>query len=290
MTSISCAARTEDVLGEVPLWHPAERALYWIDLFKPAIHRLDPASGAVGSWTPPMKLGSLAFCRDGRLLLAGRDGLAKFDTATGGMELLGHPDADRPENILNDGRADAVGRFWVGSMNKMLSGPTGRLFRVLPDRTWTVAAEDIWVPNSIAWSPDGRRMFFADSHRKLIWAWDFDMGSGTLGERRLFADTSDMPGVPDGSAVDVEGFLWNARFDGGCVVRYDPDGRVERTIDLPVSRPSACAFGGADLKTLYVTTARFRLPPDRLAAEPLAGGLLAIEAGVAGLPEPCFGG
>ena len=133
-------------------------------------------------------------------------------------------------------------------------------------------------------------MYFADSHVKTIFVYDFDLAAGTIGPRRIFATMDDRPGVPDGSSVDAEGFIWNAVFDGGCVVRYAPNGRISRTVQLPVSRPTACAFGGADLATLYVTTARFRLAPDKLAAETHAGGLLALDVGVKGLPEPLYRG
>jgi L-arabinonolactonase len=146
-----------------------------------------------------------------------------------------------------------------------------------------------WVFNGIAGDPDGTRLYCADSHTKNIWAYDFDIEAGSLGERKVFADTSDMPGVPDGASVDADGFLWSARFDGSMVVRYDPDGKVERTLALPVTRPAALTFGGDNLSTLYVTTARFRLPEETLAAEPDAGGLLSIDVGIRGLPEPFFG-
>jgi sugar lactone lactonase YvrE len=133
-------------------------------------------------------------------------------------------------------------------------------------------------------------MYFADSHVKTIFVYDFDLVGGTIGPRRIFATTDDRPGVPDGSSVDAEGFVWNAVFDGGCVVRYAPDGRIVSTVPLPVSRPTACTFGGPDLATLYVTTARFRLAPDKLAAEAQAGGLLAVDVGVKGLSEPLYSG
>ncbi len=287
---VRAVARTQDVLGEVPLWHPVEQALYWIDLFKPAVHRLDPATDTVRSWTPPMKLGSIALRTAGGLLLAGREGLLLTDADLAVTGSLGHPDADRPENILNDGRVDAAGRFFVGSMNRMLERASGRLFRVEADGRASVLADGIFIPNALAWSPDGRTLYFADSHEKTLYAYPFDPATGGIGERRVFADTRDEPGVPDGSAVDADGFLWNARFDGGAVLRYDPEGRLERRIELPVTRPTACTFGGPGLSTLFVTTARFRLPPERLAQEPEAGSLLAVETDVTGLSEPLFAG
>jgi sugar lactone lactonase YvrE len=289
MVDVACVAQTEDVLGEVPLWHPAENALYWIDLFKPAIHRFDPASREVRSWTPPEKLGSFALRAGGGFLLAGRGGLSLFDAANGRIEMLADPEAGDPTNILNDGRCDRRGRFWVGSMNKLQQRASGRLYR-LEARSVETVAGGIWLPNSLCWSPDDRRMYLADSHLRAIFAFDFDLDEGAIGPRRTFAVMADGPGVPDGSSVDREGYLWNAVYDGGCVVRYAPDGRVDRVVELPVTRPTACTFGGTDLATLYVTTARFRLTPPRLAAEPQAGGVLAIDVGARGLPEPLFAG
>ena len=285
--NIACVAHTNDVLGEVPRWHPVERVLYWIDAFKPAVHRLDPARGTVESFRPAEKLGSFAPCAGGGLLIAGRNGLARYDPPSGRLERIVDPEAGGAVNILNDGRCDARGRFWVGSMSKTMERASGRLYRLDRGRL-DVLDENIWVSNGVCFSPDDKKMYFADSHVKTIFVYDFDLAAGTLGARRVFAAMGDQPGVPDGSSVDRDGFVWNAVFDAGCLVRYAPDGRVDRTVALPVSRPTACAFGGPDLAMLYVTTARFRLPPDRLAREPDAGGLLALDVGARGLPEPMY--
>jgi sugar lactone lactonase YvrE len=174
-------------------------------------------------------------------------------------------------------------------MSKTMERASGRLYRL--DRGELDALDDdIWVSNGVCFSPDDSKMYFADSHVKTIFVYDFDLAAGTLGARRVFAAMGDKPGVPDGSSVDADGFVWNAAFDAGCLIRYAPDGRLDRTVALPVSRPTACAFGGPGLATLYVTTARFRLPPEKLAAEPLAGALLALDAGARGLPEPMYQG
>jgi len=205
---------------------------------------------------------------------------------SGRLERIADPEAGGAVNILNDGRCDARGRFWVGSMSKTMERASARLYRLERGRLDTVD-ENIWVSNGVCFSPDDTKMYFADSHVRTIFVYDFDVAAGTLGARRVFATTQG-PGVPDGSSVDTDGFVWNAVFDAGCLIRYAPDGRVDRTVTLPVSRPTACAFGGPDLATLYVTTARFRLPPEKLAAEPLAGGLLALDVGARGLPEPMY--
>ncbi|HUK07860.1 MAG TPA: SMP-30/gluconolactonase/LRE family protein [Stellaceae bacterium] len=290
LPEIVCAARTSDVLGEVPAWCAREGALYWIDAMKPAIHRFVPASGALTSWTPPQKLGSFALRRNGGFLLASRIGLAVFDPTTGSFEVVANPEADRPNNILNDGRCDRRGRFWVGSMDKMLERVTGRLYRLDPDHSCRVMEDDIWLFNGLCWSPDDRLLYFADSERRAIYAYDFDLDDGVVSNRRLFASTEGTPGVPDGATVDAEGFMWSAQFDSGSLIRYAPNGMIDRVVELPVSRATSCVFGGERLETLYVTSARFRLSEERLRAEPMAGSLLALDVGVRGLPEPPFGG
>lgn len=282
-----CVANTRDVLGEVPRWHERERALYWIDALKPAIHRLDPATATIESWTPPEKLGSFAPSASGGLIIAGRNGFARYDPRSGAFARIADPENRAAENILNDGRCDARGRFWAGSMTKTMERASGRLYRVVQGRV-DALDDGIWVANGVAWSPDGTTMYFADSHARTIFAYAYDVDDGTLGKRHVFAQTSSRRGVPDGASVDAEGFLWSAQFDGGCLARYAPDGSLDRTVVVPVSRPTACAFGGPGLRTLYVTTARFRLAPDKLAAEPLAGALLALDVGVKGLPEPVY--
>lgn len=287
---VRLVAQTEDVLGEVPLWDADRSALTWIDVLKPGFHRLDISTGETKSATPPEKLGSYALCRDGNVLVSGRNGMAIWHPETGSLERLSHPEADRPGNILNDGRTDQRGRFLVASMDKMLSGPKGRLWQVSAEGGVALMQdEDIYLPNSICWSPDGGTFYLGDSYTNLIFAYDYDLDTGRISNRRLFADTKDLPGDVDGSSVDSQGYLWNARYDGGCLVRFSPDGEVDQIIELGVTKPTHLTFGGKDLKTAYITTARFRLPPEKLAAEPFSGGLLAMDVDVAGLPEPFYG-
>jgi sugar lactone lactonase YvrE len=287
---IKVVARTSDILGESAIWSWRENALYWADLFRPAIHRMELGGSSVQSWTPPQKLGSFVLRPDLTLLIAGRTGLAIFDPRDQSYTLLCNPDADRPANILNDGKCDRRGRFWVGSMERGQKKPAGRLYRFDADRQCHVVATDILVPNSIAFSPDDRVMYFADTFKDEIYTFDFDLDSGAIGNRRLFCTTQDQPGAPDGSTVDAEGFLWNAQWRGSRVVRYSSDGRIDRVIELPISQPTSCAFGGANLGTLYVTTARFGLGADGERKEPLAGSVLALDVGACGVPEPMFAG
>lgn len=288
--SVRQVAQTEDVIGEVPLWDARANVLSWIDILKPAFHRLDPATGEVKTHTPPEKLGAYALTGTEALLIGGRGGMAMWTPQTGAFERLSRPEADRPENILNDGRADPAGRFLIASMNRNLSGTTGRLWQVEAGKgTRLLQDEEIMLPNALCWNPDGRILYFGDSHTNRIYAYDYDVATGEISGRRLFADTSRIPGVADGASVDAHGYLWNARFGGGCLIRLAPDGSLDQTVDMPVTQPSHVTFGGASLKTMYVTTARFRLEPEQLEAEPMAGALLAIEADVAGLAEPRYG-
>jgi sugar lactone lactonase YvrE len=219
-----------------------------------------------------------------------RSGLHLLDFTGGGLERVCAPEPDRPENRLNDGRCDRQGRFWVGSMHDRGGSPTGSLYRIDPDHRSHRVRDGITVPNGLAWSPDGRVMYFTDTPSRTILAYDFDGDTGMPGASRVFARVPDGAGYPDGATVDAEGFLWSAHWDGWRVTRYAPDGRVDRVLELPVQRPTSCAFGGDRLDVLYVTSASNGLAPEDLARGPRAGGLFAGEVGVCGLPEPRYQG
>lgn len=286
---IEAAVRGADRLGETPLWCARTRKLWWLDIEQPKLQSFDPASGRHEAVAFDCAyLGTQALTASGERLL-GRD-----------LELVLRSDetgAERPfatvetglDNRLNDGRVDARGRFWVGTMDNALHRPNGSLYRVDPDGGVTKIAGDVIVSNGIAFSPDGRTLYFTDTRRHRSWAFDLDLDDGAVTNRRLFADHSATGERLDGACVDVDGCLWTAFFAGGRIVRYRPDGRIDRTIPLPVTNPTCPCFGGPDLKTLYVTTATKFLSPEQLAAEPLAGALLAIEGVGQGLPEHRFG-
>jgi len=219
-----------------------------------------------------------------------RRGFYFLEPATGSLTPLHDPEPDQPENRFNDGRCDRQGRFWAGTMNDARRDPTGALHRLDPDLRSVRIRGDIIVPNSLAWSPNSTTMYFADTYRHTIFEYDFDADAGVPGQQRVFVDLSTGPGRPDGSAIDADGCLWNAEYAGARVVRYRPDGAVDRVVPMPVSNPTCCAFGGTGLDVLFVTTARQRLSPEQLAKEPLAGSLFAVTPGVRGLPEPRFRG
>ena len=274
-----------DILGESPIWNIAEQALYWVDIRAPAIRCLDFVSERIQTWEMPDLVGSIAFADDGRLIAALPDQLVLFDPKNGRIETLERLQSPRPGHRFNDGRCDPAGRLWAGTMHNVTRAPEGTLFRYDPAHGLKAVLEGIAIPNSLAWSPDGRTMYFADSLRHTIYAFAFTPETGELGTRRVFAETA-APAFPDGSAVDCEGYLWNAEFLGGRVVRYAPDGRVDHVLACPVDRPTCCAFGGPDLRTLFITSTCQNMTPAERAAQPLAGALFAIEVDVQGLPEP----
>lgn len=276
-----------DILGESPLWDERRQALYWVDIRRPALRRLDAASARVDTWALPDLVGSIALASDGRVLLAMADEVSLFDTDSGRFEAL----ARLPQRIeghrFNDGRCDRQGRFFVGTMHNITRAPEGVLYRLQGRGSLEPMLGGLCIPNSLSWSPDGATMYFADSLRHAIDAYAYDPATGTPGAKHRFAAT-EPPGFPDGATVDAEGFVWSAQFKASRVVRYAPDGRIDRVIPMPVDKPTALAFGGADLDRLYITTASQQMTPAELAAQPLAGALLVMTPGVRGLPEPRF--
>ncbi len=280
-----CVVAAENLLGEGPIWHAGQQALYWVDIAGRAIWRLDGRSGETTRWTAQERPSALAFEPGGRLLVARGSGVARFTPANGAWEPVADIEPDRPDNRCNDGACDRRGRFWIGTMDDTERTDNGGLYRVDSDGTVTRMLDGIGISNTVAWSPDDTTMYFGDSRRRTVWALPFDAETGTVGDRRVFAKTDAHDGVPDGSTVDAEGGVWTCIWDGGRVVRHTPDGVLDRTIELPVARPTSCTFGGPDLDTLYITSARIGLT----GYQPHAGGLFTINPGIAGLPEPVFG-
>ena len=288
MPEIAVACEAADRLGECPVWNRVERALYWIDALAPALHRLD-ASGRHSRLPLAQAIGSFAFRRHGGLVGAFKSGFATIDLTSGHCVPIVDPEPDRPSNALNDGKCDRRGRYWCGSRAGDLVSPVGALFRLDPDRRCRKMDEGFAVSNGIAWSPDDRTMYFADSPTGSIFAYEFDVDDGEIANRRLFASTTELGGLPDGATVDADGCYWSALFGGGGVARFDPAGRLITIVRLPVKNPTMCAFGGDRLDVLYVTSARALLSEAELAGQPLAGALLAITGvGVRGLAETSY--
>ncbi len=289
--SVDVVVKGTDRLGECPLWCDREQVLWWVDSRGPSLKRWNPADGQVRNTVLPSVVGSVAFReRSGEMLAALQTGIHFLDPASGALHAIAQPEAHLPENRFNDGRCDRAGRFWSGTMSDAKREPTGSLYRLSADLSCKLIRSDVIVPNSLAWSPDNRTMYFADTYRGMIRAWDFDLASGDVSNERVFCDTAGHPGRPDGSCVDADGCLWNAEYGGWRLVRYTPAGKIDRVIELPVANPTCCCFGGADLDTLYVTTATQRLTPEEISKQPLAGSVLAVRPGVRGLPEARFAG
>ena len=288
-------------LAEGPCWDIAGQRLLWTDVPGRKIHSWTPA-GDHRQWSVPNMITALAPRRNGGLIVAESHGLAFFDFESGALTPFVAPEADKLRNRSNDGGCDRQGRFWYGTMSNNLAddgseiemeGSTGTLYRVDPDGSWRAVVPDVGISNTLAWSADDRLFYFADTLTG-IYAFDFDPQAGTLAGRRPFA-MQDRPelaerGHPDGSTIDAEGFLWNCRWDGGCVIRLAPDGTIDRIVDMPCSRVTSAVFGGPDLDTLYITTVTYGLTDAQRAEQPLAGAIFAYDPGVKGLPQGVFAG
>lgn len=290
MVDAVCVVDLRAQVTESPVWVLEEQALYFVEIYKPAIHRFVPASGVLTSWTMPEPVGCIALRRGGGIVAGFRSGFGFVDTATGSVEMIADPEPGKPGNRLNDGRCDPQGRFWAGSMVEALDRNDGALHRLDPDRSCRRMVGDLICSNGLAWSPDGRTMYHSDSRQSTVWAWDFDAETGTIDNRRVFARSAPGEGRPDGAAMDEEGCYWSARYDGWRLVRHDPDGREIRVISMPVGSPTMCAFDSPGLDVLYVTSAGAHLTPEQRREQPNARGLFALDVGVRGLKEPRFAG
>jgi sugar lactone lactonase YvrE len=289
-TDVSVVLRAQAQIGEGPVWDARSQRLYWVDIVGQQLHVFNPADGTNTTHTCPDIVTSVSPRAGGGVLLTLRRSFALFDEKTGQFDTIADVEADMPGNRFNDGKTDRRGRHWAGTMGDVdWNHPIGNLYRFGADRKPVRVAEKICCSNGIAWSPDDRTMYFCESFAYVIHAYDFDAVSGAIENRRTFA-TVDAVSFPDGITVDAEGFLWCAQPVFGRIVRYDPAGRIERIIELPVSRGTSLMFGGPDLSTLYITTMRTTLSEQQLSEEPLAGSLLAITPGVRGLAETPFAG
>ena len=296
---VTCLVPAADSLGEGCMWDQKGACLWWLDIARPSrVHRLDPATGSHRMWQTSLTVTAMAMRQAGGLILAGEDGLYLFDPMTGAISPFARPETDRPNNRFNDGACDPQGRFWIGSMHQNI-GPkgedlpipadTGALYAV-DGKGASVKWEDkVGVSNGPCWSPDGRTFYFSDSKNQVTYAYDFDGAAGRISNRRVLNDSKDY-GYPDGATVDAEGFIWSARWEGACVLRIDPKGRIARVIAMPAERPTCVCFGGPNLDTMYVTSSRAHLDQASMARYPLQGGLFCFHPGVRGTPKFTFAG
>jgi sugar lactone lactonase YvrE len=290
--AVRCVLNWDAIVGESPLWHPQERRLYWVDIQGKKVHRFDPASGRNETFALPDLVTCLAFRKKGALLLTMRKNFAFFDPDSGKFEVLATVETDKPHNRFNDGRVDPQGRFWAGTIgDPAWDQPVGSLYRLDPDQTVTTMQTQVICSNGTDWSPDGRTMYYTESFRYAIFAYDFDPSTGSLSNRRVFAEVDRKLGAfPDGLCVDAQGFIWSNQVGIGRVVRYDLAGKIERQVQLPVPRAVGCTFGGDNLSTLFITSARETMTPQQLRDAPLSGSLFAVDPGVNGKPAAYFAG
>ncbi len=296
MDEVTAAVTLPSALGESPLWHPREQVLYYCDIPGRRVNRYDPATGELSHWPFDTEVASLAPMLGGGLLLAARDGLWRFDTRTGKRTPLASPPYDPRTERFNDGKCDPQGRFWVGTIYEPRDAARAALYCFHRD-SLTKRADGITTSNGLAWSPDGRALYWSDTKAHVIFAFDVDAPGGTLSGRRVFKQfpmkppgptPADYGGRPDGAAVDVAGNYWVAMYEGERLLCLSPSGQLLREVHLPVRCPTMPCFGGADLKTLYITTARENRPAAELALQPLAGCVLSMRVEVPGLPANLF--
>ncbi len=279
-------------LGEGPLWDAEQERLYFLDSFVGRVFRTTVDGGEIRAWDVPGKIGSMALRKDGEgAIVSLQQGFHALDFKSGDCDLIHDPEPDRPANRINDGKVDRRGRFFAGSMDTMEEGPFGALYRLDPDFSVHRIDTDIICSNGPCFSPDDKTFYFADTWTGEIWAYDYDIETGTASNRRTFArvDTS-KGGAADGSTVDAEGCLWNALVYDGRLVRYTPDGAVDRIVDMPVKKVTSVMFGGPNLDILFVTSMA-KPPLPRFPGDGVQrGSLFALhDLGVRGLPEPRFG-
>jgi len=278
-------------LGEGPIWDVERQVLWWTDILRGVVHCYNPADDTNRTWEIGQMVGTLVTAQSGGLVLAAQNGFLHFDPETGATEVIVDPEPDKPENRFNDGKCDPAGRLWAGTMPITEDSATGSMYCLHPDGHVEKQGGDYSIPNGIVWNAEATVMYHIDSPTRRVDAWDFDNATGTISNRRTAIEIQDEGAFPDGMAMDTEGKIWVALWGGWSVVRFDPEtGEELARIPMPVSRTSACAFGGPDLDELYITTAKKDITEADLEKEPLAGCVFKARVEVSGLPPVAFAG
>jgi len=292
MDEVTHFLATQDTLGEGAVWSPQEQALYWVDIESQRFSRFFLPTQQCETFEAGDMIGVLALRTTGGLVMGTKHGFATWDFASRQLTYLTDPEAGLEQKRFNDGAIDCKGRFWAGtmSMQEPRHPGEGKLYRLEPDRSLAVMDTDFILPNGIVWNAENTLMYVTDSETKTIYVYDFDAESGSITNRRPFIFTPDEPGVPDGLTIDDEGFFWSARWGGWKIIRYDPDGKVEREIRLPVPHPTSSAFGGPERNELFITTAWTALSAAERQSIPLAGDLFHLYTNVTGTARTQFPG
>jgi sugar lactone lactonase YvrE len=292
MAEVEHVLEIRNVIGEGPVWHSQEECLYWVNFIEQfQILRFTPQTRHMDVFETGVPVMALGIRKVGGFIAATGKGIARWDAQRKTLEPFCEPLASQSSCRFNDAATDSRGRFWVGTLNDANpKGPDGELFCVQGDGSWQVMDKNITVANGIGWSPDRKIMYFTDSFRYSIYAYDFGADAGTITNRRTFVQTSPDAGIPDGLTVDSEGFVWSAFWGGWKVVRYNPEGKVDREYRLPVPNPTSCAFGGKRLDELYITSASLGLSNEEKERHVQSGDLFCLKAGITGMDEPRFAG
>lgn len=285
-----CVLDVRASLGECPVWSIDEQVLYWVDINAPSLNRFDPGTRVNVAWPMPSSIGSFALRAQGGFVAALRDGIWLVDRAGRLGDRMTEAPYDPLHHRFNDGRADRAGRFWAGTMNERRDAASGALYCLDRYFTLTTVLDGVTISNGLAWSPDDRTLYHADTMTRTISGYAFDAGSGAVSGKRTFAYFENERDRPDGAAVDSEGCYWTAFYRGGKLARLSPAGERLAEYAVPAMCPTMCAFGGPDLRTLYVTSARQMREPEELLRLPQSGGIFSMRTDVPGLPEPKFAG
>lgn len=280
MSKVDCVCAVGAQLGEGPLWSARDKAVWFVDIKGRQVHRFDTRGSALSTWRAPEEIGFIVQATGGRYVCGMKSGLYSFVPESGEFKLITRVDSNHPRNRLNDGYVDASGRLWFGTMDNEESQPSGSLYR-FDSRGLQRCDQDYVITNGPTTSVEGRTLYHVDTLKRVIYA--FDLNDGEIGNRRLFARIDKPDAYPDGPAIDADGCVWIGLFGGWGVQRFSPEGKLLQTIDMPVANCTKVAFGGDDLRTLYITTAWKGLSKEQLATQPLAGGLFATRVDTPGL-------
>lgn len=280
--SLNLALNSNCLLGESPVWSPVDQSIYFIDIKKMSINRFCISNSLFETIPTPSEIGCIVLKRGGGIVAAMQSGLAFVDFTVKEYAFFCTIDGDILTNRPNDGKCDGAGRLWVASMDNKEVSSSGRLWKVSSTTAPEIVDSNFVIGNGIDWSPDSKKMYFTDSVNRAIYIYDFDLGSGTIGNKEMFVKIPEDDGFPDGLVVDGQGFVWSAHWDGWRVTRYALDGSIDKVVNLPVPRPTSLAFGGANLSSLFITSASYGLSSAELMNAPLSGGLFVYDSTVSG--------